>query len=72
MGEFKPYQMVTIRVRHPESSGPQVAGRLGQGVCHGQGRARDFEQNLRGKRQRAANRDHRPAGGDVQRGGKLQ
>ena len=64
--------MIAIGVRDPECARAQIAGRLGQRVGHGQGRAGDFQQNLRGERQRAANGDQGATGGDVQRGGELE
>ena len=72
MGELEPDQMVAIRVRYPQRSGAEIPRRLGQGVRRSQRRAGDFQQNLRGERQRAANRNQGSARGNVQCGGKLK
>jgi hypothetical protein len=72
VGELEAYQMISVGVVHPQSSGSQIAGRLGQGACDRQRRAGNLQQNLLGERQRAAYSDQGAAGGDVERGGKLQ
>jgi hypothetical protein len=72
MGEFQPYQVVAIRMRHPQRPGAESACCLGQGVRRSQRRAWDFEQNLRGERQRAADRHQSTPGRDIQCSGKLQ
>ena len=72
MGELESHQMVAIRVCHPQGSGAEIPCRFGEGVRRSQRSAGDFEQNLRGERQRAANRNQGTAGGNVQCGGKLE
>ena len=64
--------MIAIRMGDPQRPGAEVTRGLGQGVCRRERRAGDFEQNLRGKRQRAAHRHQSSARGYVQCGGKLQ
>jgi len=71
-GELEAHQMVAVGMGHPHGPRPQVAGCLGQRIGDGQGRARYLQQNLRGERQRAAHGNQRTAGGDIERGGKLQ
>ena len=72
MGELESHQMVAIRVRHPQGSGAEIPCRFGEGVRRSQRSTGDFEQNLRGERQRAANRNQGTPGGNVQCGGKLE
>ena len=56
MREFQPHQVVAIRVGDPQSSRSEITRSLGQGVHRSQRRTGNFEQNLCGERQRAANR----------------
>ena len=72
MGEFEAHQVVAVGMGDPQSSGAKIASRLGQRICGSQGSAGDFQQNLRGERQRAANRHQSSARGDVQGGGEFQ
>jgi hypothetical protein len=71
-GEFEAHQVVAIRVRHPQRSRPQIASCLGQRVRDGEGSAGDFQQNLRGERQRAAHGDEGATRRDVKRGGEFE
>jgi hypothetical protein len=71
-GELEANQVVAIGMGDPERSCTQITSRLGQRVGNGQRRTGNLKQNLRGKRQRAANRDQGAARGNVKRGGELK
>jgi len=59
-------------MRDPKGASPQVARRLGQRTGGSQGSAGNFQQNLRGERQRAAYSHQGAPCRDIQRSGELK
>jgi hypothetical protein len=72
MREFHSDQVVAFRVVYAKCARTQRARSFGQGSGRGEGRAGYFQQNLRGQRQRTANRYERTPSGDVKGCGKFE
>src|SRR5207245_1232345 len=72
MREFHSDQVVAFRVVYAKCPRTQRARSFGQGSGRGEGRAGYFQQNLRGQRQRTANRYERTPSGDVKGCGKVE
>jgi hypothetical protein len=71
-GKLNPYQLVALGIGPPHDPALQIPGKPGQiGVCHRRSTG-NFEQNLRGERQRTADSDQSTPGRNIQRGSKLQ
>jgi hypothetical protein len=70
--ESQPHQLVGVGMADPYRLGSQVAAGLGQRCNRSQGNAGNFQQNLRGERQRPPHCDQGSSRGDVQRRRKLQ
>ena len=72
MRELKTQKVVAFHVGYADGSGTQDSRSLREGISRNQRSAGDFQQNLRGQRQGAADGDQRSARGNVQRGGEFQ
>jgi len=72
MRKLEADQLIPLGARTPDVARPKIPRGRGQIRRRKQGSAGDFQQNLRGERQRAAYGHQGSAGGNVQSRGKLQ
>jgi len=72
MRELKTQKVVAFHVGYADGSGTQDSRSLREGISRNQRSAGDFQRNLRGQRQGAADGNQRSARGNVQRGGEFQ
>lgn len=72
VGESQADKLVGVGVGDPHGLSSQVAAGLGQKRSRRQRNTGNFQQNLRGERQRAPHCNQGPGCGDVQRSGELQ